>query len=135
MSLILMPMTGIITLEDGSDIHASNLGLGGALESIGQSISHIDTQLSQWLLDVAQRPGGFMDFDLRGLDTTRRAAFWKGVEFASNGLADWNQREIHSPAAEVIRLFHERRGAEGASIEGRFSKIDLSDLWYQKKHC
>lgn len=126
-------MTGIITLEDGSDIQASNLGLGGALEYIAQSISHIDAQLSRWLLDVAQRPGGSMDFDLRGLDVTCRAAFWRGVEFANTGLVEWNQDETFSPPVAAIRLFHERRSAQEVSAEGGISKIDLNDLWFDGK--
>lgn len=126
-------MTGIITLEDGSDIQAPNLGLGGALEYIAQSISHIDAQLSRWLLDVAQRPGGSMDFDLRGLDVTSRAAFWRGVEFANTGLVDWNQDETFSPTVAAIRLFHERRSAQGVSAKGDISKIDLNDLWSDSK--
>lgn len=127
-------MTGIITLEDGSDIQVSNLGLGGALEFIAESISHIDAQLSRWLLDVAQRPGGSMDFDLRGLDITRRAAFWTGVESANTGLVDWDQDETYSPTVAAIRLFHERRSPQGVSAdEGGISKIDLNDLWFESK--
>jgi len=123
-------VAGIITLDDGSDLYASNLGLGGALECIARAVSDIDTQLARWLLDVAQRTGGLMDFDLRGLSAASRSAFWAGVDRANDSLADWDQETCFSPAVGVLRLFHERRGVQGAASDEQVPAIDLGEIWF-----
>lgn len=123
-------MAGIITLDDGSDLYASNLGLGGALQCIARAVSDIDAQLARWLLDVAQRTGGLMDFDLRGLSAASRSAFWAGVDRANDSLADWDQETCFSPAVGVLRLFYERRGVQGAVIHEKVPEIDLDEIWF-----
>lgn len=123
-------MAGIIKLDDGSDIYASNMGLGGALEEIGASISDTDTRLAKWLVDVAKRPGGLMDFDLRGLSPTHRAAFWLGVDRADAKFSDWDQDASFSPTVGVIRLFGERREAREKSSQEHVPEIDLDEIWF-----
>lgn len=123
-------MAGIIKLDDGSDLCASNLGLSGALECIARAVSDIDTPLARWLLDVAQRPGGLMDFDLRGLSTARRAAFWAGVDRANAGVADWDQEACFSPAIGVLRSIHERRDVRWAASQEHVPEINLDELWF-----
>jgi len=124
------PMAGIIKLEDGSDIYASSIGLAGAIERIAGSVSDIDGPLARWLLDVARRPAPFMDFDLRGLNATRRTAFWTGVDRAYNSFLEWDQAASFSPAVEVIRLLYERRCLEPTTEDRQVPQIDLDELWF-----
>lgn len=121
---------GIIKLDDGRDLYASNMGLGGALERIARSVSDIDARFARWLLDVSQRTGGLMDFDLRGLSAASWSAFWAGVDRANDSVADWDQDTSFSLMVGVIRLFHERRGVQGAVSDERVSKIDLDEIWF-----
>ena len=123
-------MAGIIKLDDGSDLNASNLGLSGALECIARAVVDIDTRLARWLLDVAQRSGGLMDFDLRGLSAASRAAFWAGVDRAHAGVADWDQETCFSPAVGILRSFHESRGVQGAASAEHVPEIDLDEIWF-----
>lgn len=39
-------MTAIIALDDNHSVHASNLGIAGALEQIGLAISDVDSRLA-----------------------------------------------------------------------------------------
>jgi hypothetical protein len=123
-------VAGIIKLDDGSDLYASNLGLAGALECIGRAVSDIDTRLARWLLDVAQRTGGLMDFDLRGFSVASRSAFWAGVDRANADVAHWDQETCFSPAVDVLRLFLERRGVQGAVSAEHVPEIDLDEIWF-----
>ncbi|MET3710314.1 hypothetical protein ABIC65_000994 [Sphingomonas trueperi] len=123
-------MAGIIKLDDRRDLYASNLGLGGALECIAHAVSDIDTRLARWLLDVAQRTGGLMGFDLRGLSAASRAAFWAGVDRAHAGVANWDQETCFSPAVGVLRLLYERRGVQGAASDDHVPEIDLDEIWF-----
>ncbi len=123
-------MAGVIKLDDGSDLYSSNMGLSGALERIGHSISDIDARLARWLLDVAQRIGGFMDFDLRGLSVASRTAFWIGVDRAHDQLVEWDQDASFSPAVGVVRLLHERRSVRGAVSDEQVPEIDLDEIWF-----
>lgn len=79
-------MTAIITLDDNHSVHASNLGIAGALEQIGLAISDVDPRLARWLIDKSNRTGFSMEFDLRGLSDDLRAAFWLGVDRANEKL-------------------------------------------------
>ena len=126
-------MAGIITLDDGSDVYASNMGLGGALERIARSVSDNDARLSRWLLDVSLRPGGFTDFDLRGLSVASRAAFWAGVDRANHSVMDWDQEASFSPTVGVIRLLHGRRDVQAAVSDERVPEIDLDEIWFDAK--
>lgn len=123
-------MAGIIKLDDGSDIYASNMGLGGALEEIGAAISDTDTRLAKWLVDVAKRPGGLMDFDLRGLSRAHRAAFWLGVDRADAKFSDWDKDASFSPTVGVIRLFVERREAREKPSQEHVPEIDIDEIWF-----
>jgi hypothetical protein len=123
-------MAGIVRLEDDSIVHASNLGLAGALEKIGMAISDADPRLARWLLDLAQRPGGFMDFDLRGLSSDGRAAFWLGVDRANEKSREWNQEVAFSASVSVIRQFHEKRGIQGEADSKQVPRIDLDEIWF-----
>ncbi len=126
-------MSGIIILEDGNDIYASNMGLGGALERIGRALPASETKLATWLIDLSRRSGGFMDFDLRGLSIAHRNAFWAGVEKENDLSKDWDQDALYSQTVEVLRLFHQRRHSRRNPIEdARVEPIDLSELWFSE---
>lgn len=71
-----------------------------------------------------------MDFDLRGLSAASWSAFWAGVDRANDSVADWDQDTSFSLMVGVIRLFHERRGVQGAVSDERVSKIDLDEIWF-----
>ncbi|MGW9947336.1 hypothetical protein J2W92_002673 [Rhizobium leguminosarum] len=81
-------MAAIITLDDNNSVHASNLGIAGALEQIGLAISDVDPRLARWLIDKSNRTGFSMEFDLRGLSDDLRAAFWLGVDRANEKFLD-----------------------------------------------
>ncbi len=124
-------MSGIITLEDGSDVYGSNLGLDGTFKTIADAIRDTNPRLARWLADIAQRPGGMMDLDLRGLSADDRASFWFGVDRAHEKFSGWDQDASFSPAVGVIRLFYERRDAPSHFVEDAHTQpIDLDDLWF-----
>ncbi len=126
-------MAGIIKLDDGSDIYASNMGVAGALERIGHSVFDIDARLSRWLLDVSQRTAPFMDIDLRGLSVASRIAFWTGVDRACESVVEWDQEASYSPSVEVIRFLHEKRGVQGAVSDEPVLEIDLGEIWFDEQ--
>lgn len=123
-------MAGIITLEDGSDLYATNMGLAGTFEEIALAITDTDVQLARWLFDVAQRNGGLMDFDLRGLSPERRAVFWTGVDRANDRFSEWDQMATFSPTVGVIRLFYENRSSRGQFDDEQIPPINLDELWF-----
>ena len=123
-------MAGFITLEDGNDVYASNMGLRGALESIAAKTLRLDENLSRWLDDVSKRGAGVMDFDLRGLNPDRRKIFWLGVFLAYKGFKRWDQNTAFSPAVATIRMLYDERAARKASVVSAVPPIDVTDLWF-----
>ncbi|NKQ80511.1 hypothetical protein C3Y90_24635 [Rhizobium sp. UPM1134] len=121
-------MAGIVRLDDNNTVHASNLGLVGALEQIGLAISDVDPRLARWLIDKSNRTGIFMDFDLRGLSDDLRAAFWLGVDRANEKFRDIGPDV--GPSVYVIRLFHEMRDILGEGGDKQVSPIDLDEIWF-----
>jgi len=55
-------MAGIVTIDDSTAVHASDLGMSGALWKIGAAILDIDRRLACWLIDKSQRVAPFVDF-------------------------------------------------------------------------
>jgi len=129
-------MGAIVTLEDGSKLRASSLGMDGALHRIAEAIKDIEPRLARWLVDKGGRPGGCQDFDLNHLRPSSRASFWIGVEKAYARYAEWDQEASFRPAVAVIRMFFDMRSAQhtiGRSDALEIDpdlEIDLDeDLW------
>ncbi|NKL64871.1 hypothetical protein [Rhizobium leguminosarum] len=116
-------MAGIVRLDDNNTVHASNLGLAGALEQIGLAISDVDPRLARWLIDKSNRTGIFMDFYLRDLSDDLRAAFWLGVDRANEKFRDigpdvWS----FGPRDPIVprNARYSRRGWRQAGFPNRF---------------
>ncbi len=140
-------MTIEIVLEDGRVLRGSNFGMSGMLERIAELLPPPQVKLSRWLVDKSGDGYSiFGGFDLRGLTTEDREAFWEVAE------RDLQRRiEIHGPPQAwgeshysgdcLIRLLEMRasmlRGeppdAMNDSVEPfDFDGImeDLDDIWF-----
>ncbi|MBB2749762.1 UNVERIFIED_ORG: GNAT superfamily N-acetyltransferase [Rhizobium aethiopicum] len=128
-------MAGIVRIDDNTAVHASNLGMSGALWKIGAAILDIDRHLACWLIDKSQRTAPFGDFDLRGLSPEARATFWIGVERANEKSRDWDQDAVYSPSVEAVRSFHEKRGPQCDGDEEKVDPIDLDEIWFEENRA
>ena len=75
-------MSDDITLDDGRTLHASSMGVSGALYFVAEHLPEGHGHFRSWLLDVSERPNGFASIDLRGLPDRERLAFHAGVRAA-----------------------------------------------------
>ncbi len=136
-------MAAAITLADGRCMSGSNLGVSCLFWLIGNETCA--GALKTWLLDMSERPGGFLDFDLRGLTPSDQEAFWSAAKCALDKLA-----EKHGPAhlarvgaygANCLARLLEFREKEMAGepplslsdysevLEWDGEKVNFSDLW------
>lgn len=136
-------MSAIVTLADGRAMFRSNLGVSSMLWLIANE-TQIDT-LRHWLLDMSDRPSGYLDFDIRGLESHNQKEFWSAAERALSMLAakhgpTFLERENAYGAKCLARLLemHKRElvGESPLSLsdlpevqEWDQEKIDLFDLW------
>lgn len=75
-------MAAHLILEDGRPFYASSLGFEGMLILAARELPEEFGKLRMWLLDKGSRPGALQGFDIRGLDTLHRSAFWRACSQA-----------------------------------------------------
>lgn len=137
-------MAAAITLADGRCMCGSNNGASGMYWLIGTEIG--SGSLRTWLLDMSERPGGFLDFDIRGLSRINQDEFWSAAHIASDKLTalhgpEYRARE-HAHGANCLARLLEMRNREVAGepplsmsnyevvLEWDGKAIDLLDLWF-----
>jgi hypothetical protein len=140
-------MTIEIVLEDGRVLCGSNFGMSGMLERIAELLPPPQAKLARWLVDkCGDGYSIFGGFDLRGLTTEDREAFWEVAE------RDLRRRiEIHGPPQAwgenhysgdcLIRLLEMRasmlRGEPPDAMNDSVEPLDfdgimedLDDIWF-----
>jgi hypothetical protein len=123
-------MAGCITLEDGSMLWFSNLGLAGFQERLAGPVATEDVEMASWLNDMSQRHS-VQDIDLRGLDEHRRMIFWRGSEALYEQTRDWNQDSQFSQYIALLRTLHDRRDVQNELVQGTdIETIDLKERWF-----
>lgn len=131
-------MAAILTLDDGRLHHCSSFGAQGMLILIAEALPETSTALQRWLADVAERPAPFQDFDLRGLSTANRTAFWHAAAAAYATLEErfgptFLEQENMFAANSLHGLLALKQGiddavpAETVAFDGEL--INLSELW------
>lgn len=108
-------MAAAITLADGRCMSGSTIGVSCLFWLIGNETCA--GPLKRWLLDMSERPGGFLDFDIRGLTYLDQEAFWSAAKCASDKLA-----KEHGPA------YLTREGAFGANCLARLLEFREKEL-------
>ncbi|WP_167237013.1 hypothetical protein [Massilia genomosp. 1] len=136
-------MSAAVTLADGRAMWRSHLGVSSMLWLIANE-TRAD-QLRRWLFDVSDRPGGYLDIDIRGLAPHDQEEFWSAAQRALTMLAEKHgprflERE-HAHGANCLASLLAMRRREVAGepplslsdyaevLPWDGEKIDLSDLW------
>jgi hypothetical protein len=141
-------MTAVIGLADGRAMIGSNLGVSAMLWLVAEH-THPEP-LKRWLYDMSDRPSGFLDFDMGGLDIQNQQAFWEAAVRAFGALAaKHGPHFLERPNAyganclERLLEMHRREVAGEPALsmsdfdhvlDGDDEKIDLTALWSDTKH-
>lgn len=123
-------MSGCITLEDGSTLWFSNLGLAAFQIRLAEAVAPYDVEMASWLNDMSQRHS-VQDIDLRGLDKHRRSIFWQGSETLYEQTRDWNQDFEFSQYIALLRTLYDRRDVQNEPVQGTdIETMDLKERWF-----